>query len=288
MENKLTIKKTITIHGIRQSDCLSTYVRFYPCINGLFVKYRDEVIPVSAQIMNREEKSYTTSILINNRSITMVEHVFSAIFGLGIDNLIVEFHSNEAPFFANSELVAKALSLNIIEIRNSKKEFFFLKNEVNLVGSDGQRCRITPCEDFVVEMEIDFKNIIGSQKFSYSFLKTDYLSEISYARSFLIFQIENKKNPWLDFKKHFGRLPKMMLVDPHQSPYITYTKDRFITPLVDPLEPVRHKLLDFIGDMIFLGNIPKAKFEIYKPGHSFNREIINLLVNSDKRDSYPQ
>lgn len=279
MDNQKTIKKEVIIRGIRQSDGLDTFIKFTPTDKGLWIKYGDIIEPISPHIMNNQEKRFTNSVLTSNGVVTMVEHVFSAVNGLGIDNLIVEFGSDEAPFFANSEKIARTLSKEIVSINHRHKEYYRVEKTIKIKGNNGQYCKITPCNDFKVNITIDFKGIIGKQFFSYSFRHSDYLNEIAPARSILIFEIKDIKSPWKNFKEQFKYFPCTLPDNPRESPYIAYTNKEFLTPLKDQLEPVKHKLLDFIGDITLLGKIPMGKFELNKPGHSFNRKIVSTIFN---------
>lgn len=279
MSNQKTIAKELVVKGIRQSDGHDTFIKFIPSDSGVYVKYGKKIEPVGPYLMNKKEKRFTNSIMIGNKVITMVEHVFSAVNGLGIDNIIVEFGSDEAPFFADSEVFARVLSENILDIKGTRKEYHRINKVIEIKGEDGQYCKIIPHDDFCIDITIDFKGIIGKQSFLYSFKQTNYLKEISWARSMLIFEIKDINNPWLDSDKQFDLFPNIFPADPKKSPYIAYTEKKFLTPLKNSFEPVIHKLLDFIGDLIFLGKIPLGKFEIYKPGHAFNRKIVNTIFN---------
>ncbi len=101
----------------------------------------------------------------------MVEHIFSAINGLGIDNLIIEFESDEAPFFASFIEIAEILKKNIILLDDKTKDFLKINKEIKLFGEGDQYCEIKPADDFEVDITIDFKNIIGKQNYKYSFKK---------------------------------------------------------------------------------------------------------------------
>ncbi|MEQ1500518.1 MAG: UDP-3-O-acyl-N-acetylglucosamine deacetylase, partial [Parcubacteria group bacterium] len=272
-----TIKKEITVKGIRQSDGYETFIKFTPTESGLWVIYENNIEPISSYLVNKDERRFTSSILVGNKIITMVEHVFSAVNGLGIDNLVIEFGSDEAPFFANSEYFSKILNENILEIKDQNKEYYKINKEIEIKGENGQYCMITPSDDFCIDITIDFDGVIGRQSFLYSFKKTDYLKDVAYARSILTFEIKDINNPWVDFNRHFDQFPYTLPENPRESPYISYTEKEFLTPLSDALEPVRHKLLDFIGDLIFLGKIPLGRFEVYKPGHAFNRKIVETI-----------
>lgn len=283
-----TIKKEIIVSGARQSDGKDTHLTFLPADSGLWVRYKGSIEPLDVFLMNENEKRLTNSITIGGEVIAMVEHVFSAVYGLGIDAAIIEFDSNEAPFFASARVFAEALANYVIEISGAEKVFLEVYENIEVMGKDGQYCRITPSDVCEIDISIDFENIIGKQRFVYVFGKDDYVKEIAFARSFLVFEVLDPENPWMDFKKHFDTFPcTLSNGDPKKSPYIAYTDKEFLTPLRDTLEPVRHKLLDFIGDMIFLGSLPKAKIKLYKPGHAFNREVVKaILSHTDMSELY--
>jgi len=86
---------------------------------------------------------------------------------------------------------------------------------------------ITPCHDFIIDITVDFEGIIGKQSFSYSFKQNNYLNDIAYARSILIFEIKDINNPWSDYKKHFDLFPHTLPKNPKESPYIAYTNKEF-------------------------------------------------------------
>jgi hypothetical protein len=170
---------------------------------------------------------------------------------------------------------------NITYIKNKKKDFLKINNSIEIFGENGQYCKITPANDFIINITIDFEGIIGRQAFSYAYKETKYLEEISIARSMFAFEISKEDNPWKNYKIQFESFPYTVPDDPKDSPYIAYTDKEFLTPLKDSLEPVKHKLLDFIGDIMLLGKMPQGKFELYKPGHAFNRKIVDTLFNLD-------
>lgn len=277
MENQRTIKKEITIKGIRHSDGLPTYVKFFPTTNGRYIKFKGYIVPVSVEIINFKETRHTNSIVINGNVISTVEHVFSAVNGLGIDNIIIEFDSDEPPFFANSKEITKKLSKYLSKIENKFKKYLEIGKEIIIKGDEGSYCRMFPSNDLVVDCVIDFPHIIGRQQYVYIDNPETYQERISFSRSFLINEVKDLSDPFADNKKHLETFPRVLNKKIHKGPFISFTKDKYITKLKDPLEPAKHKVLDFIGDIFFLENKPKIKFEIYKPGHAFTRKMVKYL-----------
>jgi len=282
MKKGITIKKSLKIKGKRQSDGVKTWIKFIPCDDGLFIRYRETTVPIDVDVVNFKEKRHTTSITVGDKIIDTVEHVLSAVNGLEINNLIIEFGSDQPPFFSDSKYITTKLKKNLRYLGNNRNRSLILDKEIIINGDEGRICKITPCDNFILDVTIDFNNIIGKQRYIYDNLESDYLDEISFARSFLINEITDVNNPWNDNKIHEETFPSLCPKKPEKSPFITFTKDEYLVPLRDPLEFVKHKMLDFIGDIIFLGELPSARFEIYKPGHAFNREIVTILNDSRK------
>lgn len=283
MENQITVKKDITINGVRHSDGLPTYIKFSPTTNGRYIKYKEHVVPVSLEIINFKETRHTNSIVVNNNVISTVEHVFSAVNGLGIDNVIIEFGSDEPPFFANSKDVTKKLSKYLSKIKNKFKKYIEIDKEIIIKGDEGSYCKMSPDINLVVDCVIDFPHIIGRQQYVYIDNPGTYQEGVSFSRSFLINEVKDLSDPFADNKKHLETFPRVINKKIHKGPFISFTKDKYITKLKDPLEPAKHKVLDFIGDIFFLEYKPKIKFEIYKPGHAFTRKIVKYLDELTKK-----
>lgn len=277
MENQITIKKDIVIKGIRHSDGLPTYVKFSPTTNGRFIKYKEDIVLVSLDIINFKETRHTNSIIINKNIISTVEHVFSAVNGLGIDNIIIEFGSDEPPFFSDSKYVTKKLSNHLHKIKGKFKKYIEIDQEIIIEGDEGSHCKMSPSDKFIVDCIVDFPNIIGKQRYVYIDDPVSYYKKVSFCRSFFINEVKDLSNPFADNQKHLETFPGVLNEKIHKGPFISFTKEKYITRLKDPLEPAKHKVLDFIGDIFFLNYKPKIKFELYKPGHAFTRKIVKVL-----------
>jgi len=282
MENQITIKKEITIKGVRHTDGLPTSVKFYPSTNGRYVKYKEHIVPINMDIINFNETRHTNSIIVSGCVISTVEHVFSALNGLGIDNIIIEFGSDEAPFFADSKFVTKKLYKYLKKIDGKFKNFLTIDKVLFLEGNEGSYCKISPSDTLVVDCVVEFPHIVGRQRYVYVDSPKYYKKDISFCRSFLINEVKNLNDPYADNQKHFETFPGVLNEKIQKGPFISFTKDKYITKLKDPLEPAKHKVLDFIGDIYFLSNKPKMKFEVYKPGHAFTRKIAKTLSEMSK------
>lgn len=273
MSKQKTIYKEIRIEGRAWLSGEYTWLECFPSENGLTLEFEGETKVLSPKLLNHDETQHIMSLEFSGKIISMVEHFFAALSGLGIDNIHIKFGTVDVPFCASSELfISHLLKVGIREI---DKEKVYLTIDREIIIEDGEKiCRISPCEDFEVHTQISFNNIIGDQSFAYD-RNTNFLSEISPARSFLIFEIAEGINPWENYRNQFSRLPKLFPLDPSLCPLIAFTKNKFLFPLHYENEPARHKTLDFIGDFFILGKLVKGKFSIIKTGHSFHRKIID-------------
>lgn len=276
MTNQKTIKQQICIYGREWFTSAEVWIKCYPSDQGITVQYGGIIEKLTTDIIDRDENQYTVSIKIGGYKIKMVEHFFSALHGLGIDNIHIEFGSEGVPFCASAELFINAItSCGVVEISKQKQ---YLVVDKQLEISDGEKkCIIKPSDFFTVDSSISFNNIIGDQSFIFNESTQSYIDEISNARSFLIFPIETTGDPWKNYNKQFNIFPKTFPNDPKLCPFISYSRSEYITPLKYPNEPARHKILDFMGDLFILGTPIQASFEICKTGHSFHRKIIDKL-----------
>ena len=135
--------------------------------------------------------------------------------------------------------------------------------------------KFCPTQDdgLAIDVKIDFPDPIGKMHAEYRSEKTDYLKEISWARSFVASPLDGNGDKWERIRQIFPILPE----DPTESPLITYDKDGYLTPLREPDELAYHKLLDFLGDISLLGCRLSGKIEVHKPGHRFTTETIDKL-----------
>jgi len=206
--------------------------------------------------------------------VSTIEHLLSALAGLGIDNAIIELSADEVPIMDGSAGPFVFLLQSAgIEEQNAPKKFVRIKKSVKV--EDGEKwARFDPYDGFKVNFEIEFDHPVfkrRSQVASMEFSTTTFLREVSRARTF-----------------GFVRDAKIL----RQAGYalgssldnsITVHEDRILNPggLRYEDEFVRHKLLDAIGDLA-LGRMPiYGRFRSYRRGHGLNALVPAGLFASD-------
>jgi len=285
-ELQKTIERTALIRGIdpySRSIC-EALVKPAKENTGIIFQVNGREIPANFRFISNSETDYTTTLQKGNTKIKTVEHLLSAIWGLGIDNAVIELNQGKIPF-----LDAAAYSyVKILKRAGGKKQnayrkyLIFEKEKIFPYSLDPKRYAIfKPSQKLFIEAISKFSNIIGEQKFAHKWTPNVYVRDISWARSFLNSPIlEGSSEKWERIRRKIKVLPE----NPKLSPIIVYTEKKYITPLKAPNECVRHKVLDFYGDIALLGIRILAEIKLFMPGHDFNREIVKLISKEIQDD----
>ncbi len=230
---------------------------------------------VKASLKNVHDTRLSTTLSNKVIQISTVEHLLSAMAGLGIDNALVELDGPEVPIMDGSSrpFVFMIQSAGIQE-QNSPKKFIKIKKTVE-VKQDEKWARIEPFEGFKVAFTIDFNHPTftkTSQSAEIDFSTVSYLSQVSRARTFGFakdIEILRKNNLALG-----GSVNNAVVIDDYK--VINEEGLRFDD------EFVKHKILDAIGDLYLLGHGLIGSFSAYKSGHHLNNLLLRELINNEE------
>ncbi len=214
----------------------------------------------------------TTLDLGDSVSVATIEHVTSALSGLGIDNATITLNGPECPILDGSARPFSEAIINAgIEIQPAERRFIKIVRAITVRNNDAFAA-LEPYNGRVLDLEIDFDSkVIGRQRMIFDWSPRKYYEDVSSARTF-----------------GFMRDAKIL----RQAGYalgsslensITVHEDRILNPggLRYEDEFVRHKLLDAIGDLA-LGGLPiYGRFRSYKGGHALNAHVLSSLLASD-------
>lgn len=214
----------------------------------------------------------TTLDLGDSVSVATIEHVTSALSGMGVDNALIVVDGGECPILdGSSRPFAEAILSVGLEIQPAKRKFLKIIRAVTVRNNDAFAA-LEPYNGRALDLEIDFDSkVIGRQRMIFDWTPRRYYDDVSSARTF-----------------GFVRDAKAL----RQAGYalgssldnsITVHEDRILNPggLRYEDEFVRHKLLDAIGDLS-LGGLPIwGRFRSYKGGHALNAHVLSGLFASD-------
>lgn len=228
---------------------------------------------VHARFQNVVDTNLSTTIGDNGHKIATIEHLMAAFFGLGIDNARVELEGPEVPIMDGSSAPFVFLLKSVgIKEENNPKRFLVIKKPFK-VSEGNKSVTIYPSKELRISYTIDFQHpLLRNQTYELSFSGKDFIKEISRARTFgFLKDINILRENGLAMG---GSLDNAIVIDDFRilnEDGLRY-KDEF----------VRHKILDFIGDLAILGYPVIGHFVVEKSGHSLNHAMLKELMVNDK------
>lgn len=201
--------------------------------------------------------------------ISTVEHVLSAVNGLGIDNIIIEVSGDEPPILDGSsiEYVDLLESAGLTE-QPGTRNVIAIGSPIEINDGDA-RMSLFPCDRLIIECEIVFPEpFIGRQTASFDETSQDYKKDISPSRTFgRLSEVESLK------KMGLAKGASMQNA-------VAITENGYSVPLRFPNELARHKILDIIGDIAFAAAKINGRIVSRKAGHKLNIELVRRIINA--------
>jgi UDP-3-O-[3-hydroxymyristoyl] N-acetylglucosamine deacetylase len=270
-----TLKNQITATGVGLHTGQKVYLTLKPGpINHGIVFCRTDLetpVEIKAHPDSVGDTSLSTGLVKDGVRISTVEHLLSALAGLGIDNAYVDVSAPEVPIMDGSAapFVFLIQSAGITE-QNAPKQFLRIKRKVRVEDGD-KWARFDPYEGFKVAFSIDFDHPVfkGScRQAELDFSSTSFLKEVSRARTFgFMRDIEHLHEQRLALG---GSLDNAIVLDDYRvinEDGLRY-EDEF----------VKHKILDAIGDLYLLGHSLIGSFSGHKSGHALNNRLLRILL----------
>lgn len=281
MFKQRSIRRVVRASGIGLHSGKKVRMNFLPseCDTGIVFRRIDlsPAVEIPAEAMLIQEAYMCSNLVKNKVKIGTVEHVMSAIAGLGIDNLIIEIDAPEIPIMDGSAgpFIYLLLQGELTEQAEAKK-FIKIKKEIH-VQTDDKTASFRPFDGFELNFTIDFDHPAFDKKYqstSILFSTENFVEQVSEARTFgFVKDLELLQANNLALG---ANLDNAIGLDEHG--VVNEGGLRFSD------EFVRHKILDAIGDLYLLGHQIIAKFDAFKSGHALNNKLLRA-VEADA-DSY--
>ena len=278
-----TLKDSIRATGIGLHSGAKVYMtlRPAPANTGIVFRRLDlaEPVDIPASALNVTETNLGTTLEHAEGRVATVEHLMSALAGLGIDNLFIDLTAPEVPIMDGSAapFVLLLQSAGIEELAAPKR---FIRVLQPVEVSEGDKwARFEPYDGFRINLEIDFDHPMlkkHRQQARLDFSTSAFLKEISRARTFgFLRDVEYLRANDLALG---GSLDNAIVMDE----YRVLNEDglRFQD------EFVRHKVLDAVGDLYLLGSCPIGEFTGFKSGHRLNNLLLRALL--EQPESYEE
>jgi UDP-3-O-[3-hydroxymyristoyl] N-acetylglucosamine deacetylase len=270
-----TIQKPVSARGVGLHHGVPVSVNILPAPAGTgIVFHRTDLknfeIPASFRYVARV--SYATSLMRQSVLISTTEHLLSALYSMGVTNAIIEIDNLEVPILDGSSLPwIQLLAEAGVKEQRRQKRYLRIRREVSVEGN-GKRITILPSDKFEFDCDVYFEHpMVGRQKFNFQLTPERYSTEIAPARTFG-FEQE------LDQMRNMGLIRGASLENA-----VCFTRDGVLNPegLRFPNEPVRHKVLDLIGDLALIGRPMLGHVIAERAGHAMHVALVSKIVSDE-------
>ncbi|MDL4862595.1 UDP-3-O-acyl-N-acetylglucosamine deacetylase [Halomonas elongata] len=275
MIRQRTLKNVIRATGVGLHSGKKVYLTLRPApVDTGIVFVRTDLEPevqIPARAENVTDTTLCTALSQDGVKVATVEHLMSALAGLGIDNAYVDVSAPEVPIMDGSAgpFVFLIQSAGIAE-QDAPKQFIRIKREV-VVRDGDKEAMFLPYQGFKVSFAIDFDHPVfeeQKQTATVDFSTTSFVKEVSRARTFgFMRDLEHLRSNNLALG---GSLDNAIVVDDYR--IVNEGGLRYDD------EFVKHKVLDAIGDLYQLGHSLIGEFRGVKSGHALNNQLCRALI----------
>lgn len=274
-EPENTIAAPVKIVGLGLHTGEWTSLSILPAAPGTGIRFAHSTlapVAVDGQVSYCDDN--TTSVSVGATRLLCVEHLMAALHGLRIANCELWFEGGtEVPFVDGSaKPICDLLLAAGIEQQRPTVTRLRANAQFRFVFPTGGSVVIEPCSKLRVNASIEFPNPIGQQQELIDITPVNFIDKIAAARTFIrdpICKISYSQARNIRLKG----LPEV----PDENGLIIYDSREFLYPLRHKRECVRHKILDFLGDIYTCGMEIEAEFTLVRPGHASNLKIANAI-----------
>ena len=275
MIKQRTLKNMIRATGVGLHTGAKVYMTLRPAAPNTGIVFRRTDLNPPMEIKGEPyavgDTRLSSCLERNGVRVSTVEHLMSALAGLGVDNAYVDLTDAEVPIMDGSAGPFVFLLQSAgIEEQNARKKFIRILKPVEVREGD-KWVRFEPHNGFKLTMSIDFAHPVFDktpQSVTVDFSTTSYVKEVSRARTFGFMQdVETMRSQGLALG---GSLDNAIVMDEYRvlnSDGLRY-EDEF----------VKHKVLDAIGDLYLLGHPLIGAFSGHKTGHALNNRLLRRLM----------
>ena len=275
MLRQRTLKTAIRATGVGLHTGEKVYMTLRPAPENAGIVFRrvdlDPPLDIPADPELVGETMLGTTLIKDGIKVATVEHLMSALAGLGIDNVAVDLSAPEVPIMDGSAGPFVFLLQSAgIEEQNAPKRFIRIRRKIRVEDGD-KWAELTPFNGFKVNFRIAFNHPVFnklSQTASIDFSSTSFLKEVSRARTFCFLRdVETLRGQNLTLG---GSMDNAIVLDDYR--ILNEDGLRYAN------EFVIHKILDAIGDVYLLGHSLIGEFTANKSGHGLNNKLLRALL----------
>lgn len=302
-DKQRTLAKEFTLTGKGLHTGLEVSIKFVPAPENHGYKFKrvdlegEPVIDASAEYVG--DTSRGTVLEKGECKVQTIEHALSALYGMEVDNCLIEMNSPEPPILDGSAkfYVEGIESVGIVE-QNANREYYVVKEPIIYKDeARGSELTILPDSQYSVDTMISFDSKVLNNQYARLASLNDYKDEISMCRTFVFvreleFLLNNNLVKGGDLDNAIVIMDQMMeqnelnrIADLFDHQHVE-VKEGILSnlELYFGNECARHKLLDVIGDLALCGKFIKGKVIASCPGHGPNTQMAKLLIKRIKKE----
>lgn len=275
MMKQRTLQREVRANGIGLHSGQPVQMGFLPhVIDGGIVFRRTDLNPavdIAVDALGIQEAFMCSNLVRGQHKVGTIEHIMSALAGLGIDNLIIEVSAAEIPIMDGSAMpfVTLLLQGGLIE-QNAAKKFIKIRQAIS-TQLDDKHAAFLPHEGFQLNFTIEFNHPAFSQEqqfVSIEFGSESFIEQVSTARTFGFMKD-------LDYLK-----ANQLALGASLENAIGLDEQGVVNPegLRFDNEFVRHKILDAVGDLYLMGHQILGQFNGHKSGHALNNQLLRQMI----------
>ncbi len=270
-----TLKQSLTLRGIGLHSGKSVEMTILPALANSGITFERTDLPGRPEISAKTENIFSSRLCTvlreNSVSVRTVEHLLSALYGLGVDNARVQLNSEELPILDGSAR-PYVLALQEAGLRNLPAGRTFFRVRKSLEVRDGARfIKVKPFNGLRIHCTVDFDHpLVNNQSFQFSFNSAGFAKDIAPARTFGF--LKDVKALRKAGMARGGNLENAIVVDRFAilNPGGLRFADEF----------VRHKILDIYGDLALLGHPLFGEIHAKRSGHELHHRLIEKLIST--------
>ena len=290
MQLQQTLRKNYSFEGkgLHTGKVARMTVCPAPADTGIVFRRTDLGVGAEVEALAENVSSTARSTTISNEtaSVSTIEHILSALTGMGVDNAFIDIDNVEVPILDGSaKPYVDAIWKDGFEQQDAPRRYVELKETIEVFNEEkGSLVRIEPADEFSYEIKVDFNSRVLGVQYAQWTPSVVYAEEIGTCRTFVFFHeieflfnnglvkggdVDNAivivEHPVTDEQvENLSRLFNLPALEVREDGYLSNLTLRF------PNECARHKLLDLIGDLSLCGGFLKAKVTAEKAGHGIN------------------
>jgi UDP-3-O-[3-hydroxymyristoyl] N-acetylglucosamine deacetylase len=278
MLKQRTLKKVIHATGVGLHNGEKVTLTLRPALINTGIIFKRVDLPQPNEIKASPEAVHDTRMCSaleqDGARVATVEHLMSALAGLGVDNVLIEVNAPEIPIMDGSSgpFVFLLQEAGLVE-QNAAKKFIRILKNVEVIDGDKWVC-FEPYHGFKIDFTIDFNHPVFEHSGNHvqiDFAEDSYIKEISRARTFgFMHEVEYLRSNGL---ARGGSLENAIVLDEYRvlnNDGLRY-EDEF----------AKHKVLDAIGDLYMLGYPILGAFYAHKSGHALNNKLLRALLQNE-------